>query len=401
MTVAAWLVIVAVSVPAYAYVGYPLLLAGLRPLRARAPRDDSAPGTWPLVSVCLPAYNEAASIRQTLDRLLGADYPSDRRQILVVSDASTDGTDDIVRQYRTRGVELLRLDRRSGKTAAENAARAHLRGEIVINTDASVAVDPGALKALVAAIAVPGVGVASGRDVSVGSSVEAANTGESGYVGYEMWVRRLETDVGGIVGASGCLYAIRKELHDTLVPEALSRDFAAALIAREHGFRAVSVDGAVCYVPRTASLQREYRRKVRTMTRGLETLYYKRALLNPFSSGLFAWKLFSHKLARWLLPWSCLLAAAGVGWLAVQHLWARLAVIGGLVALALAAAVWWGPAGRRVPRPMALVAYVVTAVVAGLHAWVNALRGELNPVWEPTPRASTSNVGAVGEPRPR
>jgi glycosyltransferase involved in cell wall biosynthesis len=400
MTAAAWLVIAAVFVPAYAYAGYPLLLLVLRFFGRAARRPGTPPAPWPFVSVCLPAYNEAASIGRTLDRLLQANYPPERRQILVVSDASSDGTDEIVRTYRTRGVELLRLERRSGKTAAENAARARLRGEIVINTDASVAVDPRALRALIAAMADPAVGVASGRDVSVGSSEEVANTGESGYVGYEMWVRRLETDVGGIVGASGCLYAIRKELHDTPVPEALSRDFAAALIARERGFHAVSVDGAVCYVPRTASLQREYRRKVRTMTRGLETLFYKRALLNPFRSGLFAWKLFSHKLARWLLPWSAMLAAVGVAWLAVRHPWARLLVIGGLVALALAAAVFRAPAGRRIPRPVALVAYVVTAIVAGLHAWLNALRGELHPVWEPTPRATASGGGTAGDSRP-
>jgi cellulose synthase/poly-beta-1,6-N-acetylglucosamine synthase-like glycosyltransferase len=389
MTVAVWLLAVAVGVPLYAYAAYPLLLvlAGWAGKRRRV--DPAPPEEWPLVSVSLPAYNEARSIARTLDRLLATDYPADRRQILVVSDASTDGTDDIVKGYAGHGVELLRLERRSGKTAAENAARARLRGAIVVNTDASVAVHPGALKALVAAFGRPDVGVASGRDVSMGSAEDAANAGESGYVGYEMWVRRLETRTGGIVGASGCLYAIRGELHDTLVPEALSRDFAAALIAREHGLRAVSVDEAICFVPRTASLRREYRRKVRTMTRGLETLYYKRALLNPLRHGLFAWKLFSHKLARWLLPWAAVLGAAGVAWLAVFQWWARGLGAAALGAGLAAAAAWWWPAGRAIPRPLAVTAYLVTGILAGLHAWVNALRGELNPVWEPTPRSGS------------
>src|SRR5207244_8057022 len=97
----------------------------------------------------------------------------------------------------------------------------------------------------------------------------AANRGERTYVGYEMWVRDLETRLrggggggGGIVGASGCLYAIRAGLHREFVPENLSRDFAAALIARRHGLRAVSVPGAVCFVPRGASLRQEDRRHV-------------------------------------------------------------------------------------------------------------------------------------------
>src|SRR5207249_1884865 len=129
-----------------------------------------------------------------------------------------------------RGVELLRLPERRGKTAAENAARAHLRGTIIVNTDASVRIALQALKPLVAAFADPTVGVASGRDVSVARVGAEANAGESTYVGYEMWVRDLETRVSGIVGASGCLYAIRAELHRQLVPEDLSRDFGAALL---------------------------------------------------------------------------------------------------------------------------------------------------------------------------
>src|SRR5207245_7881979 len=104
------------------------------------------------------------------------------------------------------------------------------------------------------------------------------------------------------VRASVCRYQIRSELHMGRVPEDLSRDFAAALTAREHGRRAVSVPAALCLVPRGASLRQEYRRKVRTITRGLATLTHKRALLNPLRYGVFAWMLFSHKVCRWLVP---------------------------------------------------------------------------------------------------
>src|SRR5439155_25391253 len=108
----------------------------------------------------------------------------------------------LFRSLADRGVELLRLPERRGKTAAENAARAHLRGTIIVNTDASVRIALQALKTLVAAFADPTVGVASGRDVSVARVGAEANAGESTYVGYEMWVRDLETRVSGIVGAS-------------------------------------------------------------------------------------------------------------------------------------------------------------------------------------------------------
>src|SRR5579862_3638612 len=215
----------------YAYAGYPLillLLAAIRPRRGSV----APPGTWPTISVVIPAYNEAGAIAETLGAVLACDYPRDRCQILVISDASTDGTDEVVGRFSSRGVSLLRMPERGGKTAAENAAQRTLRGEIIVNTDSSVRVHPAALRHLVAAFGDPAVGVASSRDVSVARLDATTTAGEGAYVGYEMWVRDLETRVGGIIGASGSLYAIRAAIHQYVLPEALSRDFAAALVAR-------------------------------------------------------------------------------------------------------------------------------------------------------------------------
>jgi len=373
------LLAVVLGLVGYCYVGYPALLAALGRVRRRPPRSE-APREWPTITVVIPAHNEEASIRGALDRVLEADYPAERRHILVVSDASTDRTADIVGEYAGRGVELLRLERRGGKSAAENAARSHLVGDIVVSADASVRVHPQALKLLVASFADRSVGVASGRDVSVARHAKHANAGEAGYVGYEMWVRELETRVAGIVGASGCLYACRRHLYMRLVPEALSRDFAAALMAREAGYRSVAVRDAVCYVPRVASLRAEYRRKVRTITRGWQTLVYMRHLLNPFRYGLFAWMLFSHKLCRWLVPWAIVLAMVG------GALWAPwVSGVVGLVGV-LAWVGWVWPEDREMPRSLALSAFLVAANAAVLHASIRALRGDLLLMWQPTQR---------------
>ena len=375
----------AAGIVAYAYVGYPTLLRILAVFRRReAPRRE--PIQWPQLTITLPVYNEAPVIADTLDTILTLDYPRDRMHVLVVSDASTDGTDEIVSQYADRGVQLVRMPERLGKTAAENAARNFLKGDIVVNTDASVRLHPQALKPLVAALADPSVGIASGRDVSVARQGDNVNVGESGYVGYEMWVRDLETRAGGIVGASGCFFASRRSLHEEIVPAALSRDFAAPLIARRSGLKAVSVNDAVCYVPRAPSLRREYTRKVRTMTRGLETLYYLRRLMNPFRYGLFAWMLFSHKFARWMVPWAVATGAVALVLLSREHGWAQWSVGLGSVAVVMALAAWVWPRNRMVPKVFAVPAYVVFGILAGLHAWINALRGDLTPMWEPTRR---------------
>ncbi|MEX1184582.1 MAG: glycosyltransferase, partial [Gemmatimonadota bacterium] len=341
---------------------------------------------WPSITITIPAYNEAGQIGELLESVLRLDYPRDRMQVLVVSDASEDGTDEIVRTYADRGIELLRMPTRGGKSAAENAARPLLRGEIVVNTDASIRIDPGALKPLIARFADPTVGLASGRDVSITRVDGGLNVGESTYVGYEMWIRSLETDLSGIVGASGCFYAIRRELHGSEVPEGLSRDFAAALVTREHGYRAETVNEAVCYVPRVPALKSEYRRKVRTIARGMGTLHFKRHLLNPLRHGVFAWMLLSHKAARWAAPWAAVLGIIGLLALAPVQPLAAVAAAVVLAVGALALIGWNWPEGRRAPRLFSMPAFLVAGNVAVLHATVKALRGERHAVWEPTRR---------------
>lgn len=381
------LVVIPIVLLGYSYFIYPLgvwLISRAFPMR----RTTETVADWPAITITVPCYNEEQSIATTIESLLALDYPMNKCHILIISDASTDRTDEIVQSFADRGVELLRLQKRGGKTAAENAAAAHVRGEIVISTDATIRILPGSLKELVTALQDPTVGVASGRDVSVGDVHFAGNQGESGYVGYEMWVRSLETRLGGIVGASGCFFAIRRSLYENSFPEGLSRDFASCLIAREQGYRAVSVDSAQALVPRAPTLQVEYRRKVRTMARGLSTLRFMSHLLNPFRYGLFSLMLFSHKLCRWLLQLTMpLLPLAGIliaiefprsaGWL----------LVGSIACVAVAKLSWQWPAGRQMPRLLSAPGYLIWSTVAGLAAWAKFFRGEENPIWEPTRRS--------------
>jgi cellulose synthase/poly-beta-1,6-N-acetylglucosamine synthase-like glycosyltransferase len=391
-TVGLWFVLAPIALLLYSYLLYPLALWLLAAVRTYAP-VRAEPAEWPLVSISVPVYNEAAQIAALLDSLLALDYPPARRQILVISDASDDGTDEVVRSYAARGIELLRMPVRGGKTAAENAAAGLLRGDIIVNTDASIRIEPGALRPLIATFADVRVGVASGRDVSVVRTEGGGNAGEAGYVGYEMGVRALETRVAGIVGASGCFYAIRSHLHREPLPGWLSRDFASALIARLHGYRAVSVEDAVCYVPRTTSIAREYRRKVRTLSRGMETLHHLRALLNPLRYGWFAWMLFSHKICRWLVPWSGLLFLAGLAVLSATHVWAAILLAASLAGLAVAAMSWRLQERRKLPRALSLAAFALAGNTAALHATVAALRGDHKAVWEPTRREGMATAG--------
>ncbi len=368
----------------YAYVGYPLILwtvATVRPRRTPTPNTSD----WPSVTITVPVYNGLPSISGTLERLLELDYPRDRLQILVISDASIDGTDDVVRTFADRGVELLRLLERYGKTTAENSALAAARGEIIVNVDSTILVPAYSLKKLIRVFDDPSIGVASGRDVSVGNTENKGTIAESSYVGYEMWVRDLETQVGSIVGASGCFYASRRSVHGNPLPAGLSWDFATALVARSQGYRSVSVPGAICMVPRSLQIRTELRRKVRTMARGLSTLFYHRALMNPLRYGSFSLMLISHKLLRWLPYLLAPIAYAALSIMAVDSVSAR------VLLLIISAVLLTGIVGIQYrnatpARPVALAGFLVAVFSAGFLAWWEALRRTEMTTWDPTPR---------------
>lgn len=381
------LVAFAVILVVYTYLLYPAILRVL-PRHAKAVGDATP---LPSVSIVIPAYNEEAQIRGAIEALLAQDYPSELRQVLILSDASTDRTDAIVSEYASRGVELLRMPARGGKTAAENASCALLKGGIIINSDASIRLHPLAVRRLAEAMSDPRVGVASTRDVSV--TRETGNTTEAGYVGYEMRIRALETLTGGIVGASGSGYAIRQDLHRLPVRAELSRDFSAALTARMHDYIAVSVDDAICYVPRTTSLKAEYRRKVRTIARGMETLLHNSDLLDITRYGLFAWKLISHKVCRWVVPPAAVLGALGLALLAPSQPIAGIVLAVGLAGCLVAScgALW--PASRPMPRLLSVVTFAAAANLAVIHAVFRVLHGHEDHVWEPTRRGPTHSAG--------
>jgi glycosyltransferase involved in cell wall biosynthesis len=376
-------------IAAYAYVLYPCILWVIGRLRRRA--VNLKPGCeWPTVTITIPVYNAAKSIRKTLTHLLEVDYPRDRLQLLVLSDASNDGTDDIVREFSAVGVELLRAPLRQGKTAAENAAVAVARGEIIVNVDATITIPAHSLKHLVTVFDDPTVGVASGRDLSIGAGERSATKAESGYISYEMWLRDLETRAGSIVGASGCFYGIRRCIRGKSLPSGLSWDFASTLVAKQQGYRSVSVADAVCFVPRAVDVQIELRRKSRTMARGLSTLFHFAELMNPVRYGGFALMLASHKLLRWVPFLLAPAAMVALVFLATQSNFAALVL--GVVGLGLlfgVAAILYRSAISF--KPFALAGFIVAATAAGFLAWIDAMRGPRMATWDPTARPSVSH----------
>lgn len=278
----------------YILVGYPLLLA----LLARHPRPVRRHPQQPSVSILLPIRNGAPFVEAKLRSLLSLDYPRELIEILVISDASDDGTDDLVRQFASEGVRLLRVPR-GGKPAALNAGIPQLNHEILLLTDVRQIVAPDSLRHLVACFADPQVGVVSGTLlIRAGENQEAQDVGL--YWRFETWIREQLSAIDSMLGATGPFYAMRRDLAVPIPPEVLLDDVYLPLSAFFRGYRLIVEPAAKAYDFPT-SLHSEFRRKVRTLAGNYQLLKHYPNLLTPANRMWLHYV--SYKLGRLALPW--------------------------------------------------------------------------------------------------
>jgi cellulose synthase/poly-beta-1,6-N-acetylglucosamine synthase-like glycosyltransferase len=379
------LLAVSLAVLAYVYVGYPALLLALARLRGiRRVRQSEI---TPRVSFVISAFNEADVIRQKLDNTLALDYPHEALEVVVISDASDDGTDDIVSAYTDRRVRLARQDERRGKTAGLNRTMPTLSGEIVVFSDANAMYQPDALKTLARNFADPEVGCVTGEARYIDGGRTAADVGERVYWDYEIQLKRFETALGSMVGGDGAIYAIRRSLWREL-PENAINDFLNPLQIVEAGWRAVYEPEAVCFEETAGAVRSEYRRRVRIVSRSWRAVFQAPGVLNPFRVGLFTWSLVSHKMLRWLSGPFVVLAVIGAIGASTDMLELRPELTLAGLALALAF-VTLTPPGRRLSKLLGYFFVIYTASFVGV---LKGSFGRVSGVWSP-PRQ-------VGIPRP-
>ncbi len=256
MVILFWFLLFAAT---YSYFLYPAILLVLPRGRQRAAAPLSQQAFEPTVTVILPAFNEEARIADKLDNTLALDYPGQKLQIIVASDASTDRTDDIVASYADRGVTLLRSSARRGKEYAIARAVEQASGELVVFSDAATIIPSNGVRELVREFADPGVGAVSSRDVIIGA--DGAPCGESLYVRYEMWLRQLESSRNTLIGLSGSFFAVRRQLTDDW-DHRVPGDFNVAIRCAERGYRAISSADVVGYYRSIADDALEYQRKL-------------------------------------------------------------------------------------------------------------------------------------------
>ena len=391
MSVAVSLFWTGLALLAWVYAGYPCLLWVLKLLDFR--RQVRVAKIEPRVTLVISAYNERQVMSAKLENCRQLAYPADRLEIIVVSDASDDGTDEVVRAAGPP-VRLLRMETRGGKTVGLNAALRVAHGDIVVFSDANAMYERDALQMLVRNFADPRVGAVTGESRYKIGADDASTESEGAYWSYEIWIKGLESSLGSVVGGDGAIYAIRRGLYVDLAPGDLS-DFVNPLQIVAQGYRNVYEPDAVSWEGGAEGYGAEFRRKVRIVNRAWRATGKMRRLLNPFRHGFFAVQFLSHKVLRWLVPWLMLLVLATNTLIAGLSPVYTLLLAGQVLFYALALVGWLlagkgGPLGRITSIPY----YFCLVNLASMVALVEVFRGKEYRTWSSS-RPDAVSGGAV------
>lgn len=282
----------------YTYIGYPLFVYLVSLV---FPKGIAKNEFEPKVTVLITAYNEEKAIRKKLENTLKIEYPKDKFEILVASDGSSDKTDEIVKEFADIGVRLFHQAGRKGKTYTQNKAVEKATGEIILFSDATTDYKPNVVREILPNFADEDVGCVAGKLIYVDNVDSDVGKGAKSYWNYETFIKESESRACSLIGASGCLYAVRKSAYQPMYSEACS-DFLICTVVYRQGLRSVYEPNAVCMEETNNRTDKEMKMRVRVISQTFTDLWRNRGMLNPINSGFYAIELISHKLFRYSVP---------------------------------------------------------------------------------------------------
>jgi cellulose synthase/poly-beta-1,6-N-acetylglucosamine synthase-like glycosyltransferase len=287
----------------HTYVVYPLLLITINKFRKKNGSRTNE-DFFPSVSVLMAVHNEESVIKEKLNALFRSDYPPEKIEVLVGSDASDDNSDEILSSLRSAysGLKVFRFNKRIGKPAVINTLSESAEGEILIITDANVIPETNTVRKLVRNLADSRIGLADTRLVNTGLKTDGISVPEVAYISFESKLKHIEGELWGtMMGPFGGFYAVRKRSYQPNTDNILADDFRICMNVLKKGEKAVSDMEAIVYEDVSNNLSDEFNRKVRISAGNFQNLaYFSLLLLNPFSILSFCFA--SHKVFRWLTP---------------------------------------------------------------------------------------------------
>jgi cellulose synthase/poly-beta-1,6-N-acetylglucosamine synthase-like glycosyltransferase len=365
----------------YSYAGYPLLVALLARLRRRPAPEP--PSGHPSVSLLVAAYNEERVIAEKIENALALDWPRDRLEIVIASDGSTDRTNQIVESYADRGVRLIAITPNQGKMNALNTCVPQCTGDIIVMSDANSIYAPDAIQWLVAGLNDPTVGAVCGELRYRNPDGSASGESEGLYWRYEKAIKRAESRFNSLIGANGSIYAIRKADYVPPPPDLMDDLTVPLLIATRHGKRTIYEPRAITTEEPGDNFQKEYRRKVRIITRAFYSLM--RTAREWLGRPALAFQVVSHKILRWFVPYFMLLflAANGAYLLAAGPVTWAVALLLAQIAFYLAALAGHLRSRRaRIGKLLAIITYFCVVNVASLQGIYNYFVGKRYVTWK-------------------
>lgn len=319
---------------AYVYAGYPLLLMVWRRWGRQLVRKQRQE---PSVSLVIAMRNERNNVQSKIQNCQELDYPLGKLQVIVSLDAPTDDTEALVREYAGKGVEVVCSLAHRGKAEALNSGVAIATGEVLVFADARQLFEKGAIRELVANFADASVGAVSGELVLLDEHGKEASHAAGAYWRYEKKLRAMESDIHSVPGATGAIYAIRRELFAPLPAGTILDDVVIPMRIVLAGKRVIFDPAARAYEVASQSTASEYERKTRTLAGNYELLAQMPELLAPWRNPIFV-QLVSHKLGRLVVPYC--LAALFISNLFLLHGFYVVVLVGQVLWYALAGAGW-------------------------------------------------------------
>lgn len=373
----------AVSLIGYSYLLYPVLLALLARLAPQRPPTSNCPSAAPLEIGCIvSAFNEELHIERRITNFLAQDIPGVRLKVYVGSDGSRDGTAQIITRMASDRVVALAFEHNRGKASVLNDLVAASTEPVLVFSDANTMFEPGAIQALLAPLADPSVGVSCGElDLLAGHG----SNQDSIYWRFEQYLKRTESRIGGLLGANGAIYAIRRQYFHPLPANWINDDFRIAMDAAAAGARLVYVPQARAVEDTPDHIHEEYRRRVRIGIGNFQVFFERPEYLLRTN---WATRLtyVSHKALRWFTPHLMLIALVASTWLA----------LGSTFYLALTVLQWLAYAASichhsvnpdaRLPKPANLVVFFVTLNWAFAVAYWRYMTGRYSGSWRSTER---------------
>lgn len=338
----------------------------------------------PSVSLVISVYNEERVLTRKIENTLELDYPDSLLEIAVISDGSTDGTNDIIQEYAQKGdrIRPFIVPTNKGKTACLNDFVPKLRGEVILFSDANSFYDKDLIRNIVRPFADERVGFVTGSTEYFTSTEDMAIEATSLYSKLERLTKSLESRIGSCVGADGAVFAIRKKLFYPMKPFDIN-DFVIPLMIIKRGYRGVLEESAVCREEAAPEMQSEFRRQTRITNRTLRALFNYKEFLNPFRDALFAFELFSHKLIKLVTPFLMIIIVLTNFIMALYNIF---------YAFMLGLQVFWyvlvylGYRGEKTNNASRLtsLAYTFTLIsLAMLKGWFTYLTGKTYSTWSP------------------